>query len=52
MESSDYASHINGSANMQAPPVPQTNMTNTTTTVTKPPLMSDEKIFEWEFMET
>ena len=54
MESANYTNQINGSANMQplpnqmGPPVP----TAPNGWSSEPPLMSDEKIFDWEYRET
>jgi hypothetical protein len=47
MESTNYAAHLNGSANTQL-----ANGQTAGGQVARPPLLSDEKIFEWEYRET
>ena len=54
MESANYSGQINGSANMQ--PLPNPNGLPTppggNAWPSEPPLMTDEKIFDWEYRET
>tara|TARA_B100000519_G_scaffold22670_1_gene16037 strand:- start:227 stop:490 length:264 start_codon:yes stop_codon:yes gene_type:complete len=52
MESANYTAQINGSANMQPLPNGPTGPTGPNGWSSGPPLMSDEKIFEWEYKET
>ena len=52
MESTNYSAQINGSANMQPLPNGPAGPTGPNGWSSGPPLMSDEKIFEWEYKET